>query len=190
MKILKEAKEDLPISFITDFISNGWDAVGYLKADVEAISSVYKGTKNIVKYIEDLTDAYLICIGQMQNLLQEDKYIDYPEESKLTVESAQKAKLAEDIQVIITDSQPTDSTILADLEPAVEVSEPKVSDIVVEPCDSCAAVNEPVDIEIVPDTKPTALSGEPFEYYVDFDEPDMSEPVDPDFFDRLTGKKN
>ena len=37
MKILKESKENLPIAFLTDFISKGWEEVGYLKADIEAI---------------------------------------------------------------------------------------------------------------------------------------------------------
>ena len=40
MKILKENKEKLPISFLTDFISKSWEEVGYLKADIEAIKQV------------------------------------------------------------------------------------------------------------------------------------------------------
>ena len=32
-----EAKEKLPVSFLTDFISKGWEEVGYLKADIEQV---------------------------------------------------------------------------------------------------------------------------------------------------------
>ena len=34
MKILKEAKEKLPVSFLTDFVSRSWDDVGYLKETI------------------------------------------------------------------------------------------------------------------------------------------------------------
>ena len=66
MNILKESKETLPIAFLTDFISKGWEEVGYLKADIEAIREAYKGTKPIEDLIQDLIDAYLVCIGQLE----------------------------------------------------------------------------------------------------------------------------
>ena len=49
MKILNEAKENLPISFLTDFISKGWEEVGYLKADIENEISKYEEILDILK---------------------------------------------------------------------------------------------------------------------------------------------
>ena len=77
MKILKESKENLPIAFLTDFISKGWEEVGYLKADIEAIREAYKGIKPIEGLIQDLIDAYLVCIGQLEAHLQDKNYLDY-----------------------------------------------------------------------------------------------------------------
>ena len=45
MAELKEAKEKLPISFLTDFVSRGWDDVGYLKETIKSISESFSGTK-------------------------------------------------------------------------------------------------------------------------------------------------
>lgn len=84
MKIIKENKENLPISFLTDFISKGWEEVGYLKADIEAIREIYKGTKNIEELIQNLIDAYLVCIGQLEAHISDKNYIEYPEESGLS----------------------------------------------------------------------------------------------------------
>ena len=86
MKILKENEntnavvaEDLPISFITDQISRGWDEVGYLKEAAAAIKADYKGTAPIEQAMQDLMDAYLIFIGQLELHLHKEDYIDMTE---------------------------------------------------------------------------------------------------------------
>jgi hypothetical protein len=81
--VLNEAKEKLPVSFLTDFISKGWEEVGYLKADIEAIKEAYSGTGKIEELIQGLIDAYLVCIGQMELHLNDKNYLDYPEDSGL-----------------------------------------------------------------------------------------------------------
>ena len=91
MKILKESKENLPIAFLTDFISKGWEEVGYLKADIEAIKEAYKGTKPIEGLIQDLIDAYLVCIGQLEAHIHDNKYLEYPEESVLAEQPLKKS---------------------------------------------------------------------------------------------------
>ena len=147
MKILKESKENLPISFLTDFISKGWEEVGYLKADIEAIKDAYKGTKEIESLIQGLIDAYLVCIGQLELHIHDKKYIEYPAESGLG--ESKKETLEEDLQVVVN----TDKVeINVEPESAEEFK-----------------AEEPVESEIKEDS-------EAFEYFVDFDEPDMTQP--------------
>lgn len=150
MKILKEAKENLPIAFLTDFISKGWEEVGYLKADIEAIKETYKGTKNIEELIQNLIDAYLVCIGQLEAHLQDKNYIEYPEESGL---------LKEDFDIKVKDDS---IEIVGEENLAVEKQDDKV--IITE------LEDEEDKAEVV--TK----DEDSFEYFVDFEDPDMSEP--------------
>ncbi len=99
MKILNEAKENLPISFLTDFISKGWEEVGYLKADIEAIKQSFKGTKKVEELIQSLVDAYLVCIGQLEAHIHDKNYIEYPEESGLG--ETKKETLEEELNITV-----------------------------------------------------------------------------------------
>lgn len=157
MKILKEAKENLPIPFLTDLISKGWEEVGYLKADIEAIKDAYKGTKQIEELIQGLIDAYLVFIGQLELHLQNKSYLDYPDDSGLA--EPKKERIEEDLQITINTEN---VEVIAETTPEI------IEVATVEP-DS----EEPKD-EI-----------EEFEYFCDFDEPDMSQPklTDKDLYD-------
>ena len=93
MKVLKESKEELPVSFLTDFISQGWEKVGVLQASIEALKETYKGVGPVTDLIQDLVDAYLVCIGQLETHIEDKKYIEYPEDSNLG-----SNKLTEDIR--------------------------------------------------------------------------------------------
>lgn len=90
-------KEELPISFLTTFISKGWDEVGMLKEEIAAIQHDFAGTTKVAKLIQDLVDAYLICIGQLELHLHNNDYISYPE--------------AEDANKLIEDLQDTEIEI-------------------------------------------------------------------------------
>lgn len=164
MKILKESKEALPIAFLTDFISKGWEEVGYLKADIEAIKEVYKGTKPIEALIQDLIDAYLVCIGQLEAHLHDNKYLDYPEESGLS-----GTKLDEELELKVA---PDQIVIKTEKTTPVEINEE--DDLIIIGVDETAAKAEIKAPEAAP--APAEPVGEPFEYFVDFDEPDMSQP--------------
>lgn len=72
-------KEELPISFLTAFISKGWDEIGILKEEITAIKRDFSGTTKVANLIQDLVDAYLICIGQLELHLHNNDYIEYPE---------------------------------------------------------------------------------------------------------------
>lgn len=150
MKVLKESKEKLPVSFLTDFISKGWEEVGYLKADIEAIKENFTGTKQVEDLIQSLVDAYLVCIGQLEAHIHDKKYMEYPEESGLG------ESLNEDLEITVK-------------EDSVEIKSEDVLAVKEEDNKIVILPDEEVDSEIEEDK-------EEFEYFVDFDEPDMSQP--------------
>lgn len=173
MKILKESKENLPIAFLTDFISKGWEEVGYLKADIEAIKEAYKGTKPIETLIQDLIDAYLVCIGQLEAHLHDKNYLDYPEESGLS-----SGKLEEELEIKVSADK-------------VEIKTEKTTPVEVNEEDDLITIGVD-EAEVKFDDSKLAMSdedvvrvNEPFEYFVDFEEPDMSQPklTDKDLYD-------
>ena len=183
-KTLKEAKEALPISFLTDFISKGWEEVGYMKADIEAIKDAYKGTAEIAEVIQQLIDAYLVCIGQLEAHLSDKKYIEYPEDSKLS--DAKNESLNEDVDIHVS----SDKVEISD-EAGEKIAEAPIET----PCEGPACNMPPAEAEIKPiaddpldepfefdgpelspeGDKPTPV-GDTFDYFVDFDEP-IGEPV-------------
>lgn len=146
MKILNEAKENLPVSFLTDFISKGWEEVGYLKADIEAIRQSFKGTKKVEELIQSLIDAYLVCIGQLEAHISDKNYMEYPEDSGLG--ETKKETLEEDLNITVNTEK-------------VEVK--------VEP-----EQVEEIKVATKPEVKESDI--EEFEYFCDFDEPDLSQP--------------
>lgn len=89
------AKENLPISFLTDFISRGWDDVGYLNETIKSIGETFKDSKKVKEVLQALADAYLVCIGQLEACIQGKNYLDTEIENKLT----------EDININIDDSK-------------------------------------------------------------------------------------
>ena len=93
---LKESKEQLPISFLTDFVSRGWDQVGQLKETINSIKETFGGTKKVEEILQPLVDAYLVCIGQLELHMQNKDYIEMPDlkaadETKAVTESVQNA---------------------------------------------------------------------------------------------------
>ena len=173
MKILKESKENLPIAFLTDFISKGWEEVGYLKADIEAIKEAYKGTKPIETLIQDLIDAYLVCIGQLEAHLHDKNYLDYPEESGLS-----GGKLEEELEIKVSADK---VEIKTEKTTPVEVNEEE--DLITIGVDEAEVKFD--DSKLAMSDEDVASVNEPFEYFVDFEEPDMSQPklTDKDLYD-------
>ena len=82
------AKEKLPVSFLTDFISRGWDDVGYLKETIKSIGENFSGTKKVEDLLQALLDAYLVCIGQLELHVSAKDYLDIPEEAKENLKEA------------------------------------------------------------------------------------------------------
>ena len=174
MKILKEnteLKEILPVSFLTDMISKGWEEVGYLKESSTAIREAYKDTSKIEALMQELMDAYLVFIGQIEMYLEDKENIsaDATEESEPTPAVAKELPEAElKIEPINVDDDLPEEDLETDIEAAKENE------------DTMTFSDKPLD-DFVADMpiKPVAAQEEPrepFEFFVDFDEPDMSEP--------------
>lgn len=119
MKIkLNESKEELPISFLTAFVSDGWDKVGNLKDEITAIRKEFAGTKKVEDVIQDLIDAYLVCIGRMEAYLEDKNYIEYPDESKL-----------DEIKESLTEAILPEEPVAREVEKAIIVNDPELDAI-------------------------------------------------------------
>ena len=164
MRILKEEteiQESLPVSFVTDMMSKGWDEVGYLREASAAIKETYKDTAKIEELMQDLMDAYLVFIGQLELYLHNEEDIVAPtEEPVIDKSKAKEAKEAEDEKPVevVTQSE----------APKPELPE---ADFDIEP------IKDPESFEKPATMSTPATEADPFEFFVDFEEPDMSQPA-------------
>lgn len=159
MRILKEETEiieNIPVSFVTDMMSKGWDEVGYLREASAALKETYKDTAAIEEIMQDLMDAYLVFIGQLELYLHNEENIATSTEEITSKESDSKDEPVEEKEI---EKNPVKA-------PKPELPE---ADFEIEP------LAEPVqsDKEFTPATEVS----DPFEFFVDFDEPDMSQPA-------------
>lgn len=105
MKILKEEQirqEELPITFITSFVSRGWEEVGMLKEQIKALKEEFggKGIEKIEEIFQGLIDAYLINIGQLELFLHENDYVEVPEiEEEKVEEPVEEEETEEEVEI-------------------------------------------------------------------------------------------
>ena len=192
------AKEKLPVSFLTDFISRGWDDVGYLKETIKSIGENFSGTKKVEELLNNLLDAYLVCIGQLELHVSAKDYLDMPEEAKENLKEAIEVKIEGD-QIEIT-TEP--DTVVAVDEQGDKIMINNEGAHLEEPCEGpeCEippVVNpvEPVEVPAEPIAADDGEFNTPFEFdapeaegvrqfekpevadfFVDFDDP-VGEPV-------------
>jgi len=156
---LTESKEKLPISFLTDFVSRGWDDVGYLKETIKSIKETFSGTKKVEDLLQALVDAYLVCIGQLELHLQDKDYLDTDLKESVDIH-------VEGNEVTIADNSGEDVAIIP-VEPEAE-----------QPCEgsdcNVPPVVSPVEPIEVPAEVPAEIpaDGEPFENAFEFDAPE------------------
>ena len=176
MKILREdnepiIKEALPTSFLTDMMSKGWEEVGYLKEASAAIKETYVNTAKVESLMQDLMDAYLVFIGQIELYLNEEKDIA----ATTGVESEIETEAKTDAEAEI----PTEEATAAEPTPKPELPEADIElHALEEPATKGAIASEEDfdDFKIANDGVVAKATEEPFDFFVDFDEPDMSEP--------------
>ena len=193
---LTESKEKLPISFLTDFVSRGWDDVGYLKETIKSISESFSGTKKVEELLQALVDAYLVCIGQLELHLQAKDYLDTDISEKLE----EAKKLTEDIGLTVNSEEVKVFDAKGEEIASIPVEEPAEAPV---ECEGPECDIPPAEVEMPVVTEPAeepiaADDGEfntPFEFdapeadgvrqfekpevadfFVDFDDP-VGEPV-------------
>lgn len=161
---LNESKEKLPISFLTDFVSRGWDDVGYLKETIKSISESFSGTKKVEELLQTLVDAYLVCIGQLEAHLQAKDYLDTDIDNKLT----------EDVDIHIDG----DEVSITD-DSGEEVATVPVESAAEETPDECEGPEcevPPAEVKIPtvaePEEKPIAADNGEFDTPFEFDAPE------------------
>ena len=188
---LTESKEKLPVSFLTDFVSRGWDDVGYLKETIKSISESFSGTKKVEELLQALVDAYLVCIGQLEAHLQAKDYLDTDLDNKLTEDvdihiDGNEVHITDDSgeEVATVPVEPVAEETHAECEgpecevPPVEVEIPTV----VEPAEEPIAAddgefNTPFEFD-APEADGVRKFEKPevADFFVDFDEP-IGEPI-------------
>lgn len=155
---LTEAKEKLPISFLTDFVSRGWDDVGYLKETIKSIKETFSGTKKVEELLQALVDAYLVCIGQLELHLQAKDYLDTDLKESVDIH-------VEGNEVTIADNSGEDVAIIP-VDPAKE-----------EPCEGPECEVPPVVNPVEPIEVPAEVpaESEPFENAFEFEAPEAAD---------------
>lgn len=196
---LNESKEKLPVSFLTDFVSRGWEDIGYLKATISSIGENFSGTKKVEGLLQNLLDAYLVCVGQLELHLAEKDYLDIPDEAK-------DESLTEDLTIRVSGDQVevegNEDTVIAVDSEANRVMINDEGAHLEEPCegpdcDVPPVVNpiEPIEVPAEPIAADDGEFNTPFEFdapeaegarkfekpevadfFVDFDDP-VGEPV-------------
>jgi hypothetical protein len=184
MAELKESKEKLPISFLTDFVSRGWDDVGYLKETIKSISESFSGTKKVEELLQALVDAYLVCIGQLELHLQAKDYLDTDLKEGLTEDvnihiDGNEVHIAdnsgEEVAIIPVEPEATQSE---EIIPPVEAEIPAVVEPTEEPIVADdGEFNTPFEFD-APEAKDVRQFEKPevADFFVDFDDP-VGEPV-------------
>lgn len=79
---LNEKKDDLPVEILTNYVSHCWEEVGILKTSIENFKKEFAGTTEFISVLQDLLDAYLICVGRLEKKLDSKKYLDTTEVQK------------------------------------------------------------------------------------------------------------
>jgi len=185
MADLKESKEKLPISFLTDFVSRGWDDVGYLKETINSIKETFSGTKKVEELLQALVDAYLVCIGQLEMHLQAKDYLDtdidkdLKEDLVINVSDNGDVQVKADPDTVVSVDQNEEVCAGPDCNvPPVEVEMPTV----VEPAEEPIAAddgefNTPFEFD-APEAEGVRKFEKPevADFFVDFDDP-VGEPV-------------
>lgn len=165
MKILKEAKENLPVTFLTAFVSDGWEKVGILKEQIEAIKREFKGTKKVEGLLQDLIDAYLVCIGQMEQHLSAKDYLDL----ETDVKEALKENINEEEPKIATVAPQIEKNKEDKIEVEMELPDYKVN---AEQTDKNIAIN------VSAKPNPSTNKADDFHIEDEWPEPDMSDTHD------------
>ena len=150
MKI-NESKQNLDMNIVASLNAEAWNYLVTLRTQKESLGRDFKGAKQLTAALEELEEAYLIYLGQLEAILADGGVeVGEPEDKKEDI----KESLKEELETLIIN------------EPIVNVTlnvAPEAEDFEAE-CEPCEE-EKPMD------------SGEAFEFYCDFDDPVGPSPI-------------
>jgi hypothetical protein len=171
MKIMHESKKEaLPLDFITSFVSKSWEEIGNIKANIEGIHQAFTGTSKIEEILQNLVDAYLICVGQLELYIDKKDYLDLPSLEKIN-ESLKEEVEEEDFTG--TPEERTTHLDYVDPDPTDEkaVLPDNITKEEDDHCEKNPVINhDPDDKNVLKEE--LKESKQAFEFFTDFDEPE------------------
>lgn len=139
---LNESKDKLDMNIVASLNAEAWNYLVTLRTQKEGLKKDFKGTNKLIEAMEELEDAHLIYLGQLEAILADNGIEPISKEEK----EADKDTLKEDLETLVIN------------EPIINVNL------------NVAPEDEKFEDECEPceEEKP---SGEAFEFYCDFDDP-------------------
>lgn len=156
MKI-NESKQNLDMNIVASLNAEAWNYLVTLRTQKESLGRDFKGAKQLTAALEELEEAYLIYLGQLEAILADGGVeIGESEDKKEEV----KESLKEELETLIIN------------EPIVNVTlnvAPESKDFE----DEC----EPCEDDCKTEETPGTHCSDAFEFYCDFDDPVGPGPV-------------
>ena len=181
MKILKEAKDQLPSSFVTDKISKLWEEIGYIKEEQKAIKQTFSGTDKVIEILRELEDSYLIAVSRLQAFASNKNMVVLPEaDGKATIKEGleEDAPAADILQ---------DFAAKLDQDDAIDTPAAKPTVAAVSETDLDAETDRLMADDAEPSVSATPAkensNKDNFEYFCDFDDPEPDDEADADLQD-------
>jgi len=197
MNLKESKKEKLPLDFLTSTVSHGWEEIGNLKASISGIKETFTDTKKIEDILQDLVDAYLVCVGQLELYMDKKDYIDAPEELELKeslnesneaeaepfeakkFEDNNKTEIFTELPDYKVEVEQKGDKIEIELEPTATIEkedteEDEIKKNEIEP----EEIKDEEKFEVGGPEVATPAKNEPFEFFTDFDDPEPNEEAD------------
>lgn len=172
MKIIQESKKEaLPLDFITNLVGEGWEKIGNLRANIDAIKDAYSKTSKVADILQDLLDAYLIYVGRLESCVNNKDYLDLPDEKDLK-EAFEVTDTADEEPAVIGQKTSEVEAGLPDFDVEVRQTGDSLS-IDVEPKEEEAPFEA---IDFTADSPQAPVVKDDFDdFIVDFDEPEITD---------------
>lgn len=142
IKKLNESKDKLDMNIVASLNAEAWNYLVTLRTQKESLKRDFKGTNKLMEAMEELEDAHLIYLGQLEAILADNGIEPISKEEK----EADKDTLKEDLETLVI------------TEPIINVNL------------NVAPEDEKFEDECEPCEEETS-DGEAFEFYCDFGEP-------------------
>lgn len=179
--IYESKKQELPVMLVTDFIARGWSQIGVLKDQIKAFSKEFKDAKAVTDSLQALVDSYLICVGQLSAYLDKQHDLNPQAAAQALHEGVSQKQVMHDLTALLVDQTQAVRGYTNAIHRLEQPSQTKdvlkhISDEQLQHIDQLTALlaksGQKVDAAHAPTQEETLTIAQPFEYFVDFDEPE------------------